>query len=175
MFVGIEMQQTLLDRATSPTAPQMKQKAAKDILTQRFEAVAEEVLRELVHRATSDTVPEMKQRLARSILLESPLKHPSLIIEKELLYRVTDHTASETERNTAQMILVKRINSNSITSFNEELQKEMAYIINTPVSSRTTRNAILDIFIHINQIQPAASSFKLKCQIAFRKLVTTVK
>ena len=175
VFVSIERQQELLDKATSDTTFQIEQNPAKDILIQRFDLLAEEILKELVHRATSDMIPDTEQRLARSILLESEFRHPSLIIEKELLEKIVDNTSSKRERNTAKTILLRRINSNSIVNLNEIVQKELAYIATSSSFSRVARNMALDVFIQIDYIPPSARSFKLKCQIAFRKLVTAVK
>ena len=116
-----------------------------------------------------------ERRLARSILWEAEFRHPSLIIEKELLQKIVDDTSSKRERNTAKNILLRRIHSNSIVNLNEVVQKELAYIATSSLFSRAARNTALDIFIQIDDIPPSVRSFKLKYQIAFRKLVTAVK
>ena len=170
VFMSIENQRELLNKATSETSLQTEQNPAKDILIQRFDLLAEETLKELVHRATSDMIPDTEQRLARGILWEAEFRHPSLIIEKELLQQMVNDTSSKRERNTAKNILLRRIHSNSIVNLNEIVQKELAYIATSSFFSRAARNTALDIFIQIDHIQPAARSFKLKCQIAFRKL-----
>lgn len=178
VFVDLERQQDLLNKATSDITLQsentfqIEQKnPAKDILIQRFDLLAENTLKELVHRATSDMIPDTEQRLARGILWEAEFRHPSLIIEKELLQKIIDDTSSKRERNAAKNILLRRIHSNSIVNLDEVVQKELAYIATSSLFSRTARNTALDIFIQIDYISPSARSFKLKCQIAFRKLV----